>query len=461
MSETSRKKRPPKVLAYQKIARIVNGKLSRSPAFTSRHYVTEMMAGYYEVLRQLGDDPDIVGIVTRSALASGIVKYSARYLSADVSCQLTAKEADSCVDYWCYETAPVATPRCFAWPEETGLAYTRLPWKPTTGWAPTWDGIMTRMSNRQAFKAWIGSLFDEKSGLQQYIWLMGDGNDGKGSVTRFLAKIFGTAYCAKKPPTPGDKFWTHGLLGKRLVVFPDCDDNKFIGSGLFKSLTGGDDIPIEAKGKMAYSTKLTAKYLVLSNERPVISPTHANLRRIIYCEMKARKDQANTRVFEEQLWAEGGAFLGQCIDLYKSAGSDTYEIVAKRGEIMKWASEGDDYFEMIFNRHFEVDKKAKSDWLPGTQIRIRLAKKDPGWDTTITDEDKVRKFLRWLERAKGVRLTSVTYREPGPDGTLERKVSDRYKWLVGKDSVMETAEHGKPRSHLKVANPPAEARHPD
>ena len=179
------------------------------------------------------------------------------------------------------------------------LAFTRLPWHAADDITPTWDLIISRMSNADAFTAWVGSLFDETSYQQQYVWLHGKGNEGKGCINRFLMRVFGPAYCAKQPKERGDKFWTHDLLGKRLVVFPDCNDSAFVASGLFKSMTGGDPIPVEAKGEMAYTTRLAAKYLIISNERPDLSSETADRRRIIYCEMTGRDDA------EAHLEAEG------------------------------------------------------------------------------------------------------------------------------------------------------------
>ena len=152
--------------------------------------------------------------------------------------------------------------------------------------------------------------------MQQYVWLHGKGNEGKGSLNRFLQRVFGPAYCSKQPNESGDKFWTHELLGKRLVVFPDCNDQKFVTSGLFKSMTGGDPVAVEAKGEMSYTTRLNAKYLVLSNEKPQISSEKADKRRIIYCEIAPREDLIDLN-FEARLWDEGGAFLGKCWSLYQ------------------------------------------------------------------------------------------------------------------------------------------------
>ncbi len=164
-------------------------------------------------------------------------------------------------------------------------------------------------------------------------------NDGKGAINRFLAKIFGGAYCAKQPPKVGDKFWTFGLIGKRLVAFPDCNDVRFVTSGLFKSLTGGDPVDV------------TAKYFFYSNEKPKISSEKADTRRIIYCEFEPTP-LISDPTFEDRLWEEGGAFLARCIDSYTSAHPTPGPIVCEQPQLADWLSVVEERFEVIYEQHF-------------------------------------------------------------------------------------------------------------
>lgn len=354
--------------------------------------------GIFKPISIISDnDPEIVKLIPPSVVAAHLVKALAKGKSSlDM---LTARDADHAIAYWLYVTPPVPPPRPFAWPGESGLAYARLPWKAEAGEIPTWERILGRMSNRHAFMAWIGSLFDEKSYEQQYVWIHGKGLEGKGAINRFLRSVFGPAYCTKQPPNRwGDKFWTHELLGKRLVVFPDCDDTSFVATGLFKSLTGGDPVTVEGKGEMAYTTKLNAKYMLFSNERPSLSSDVADRRRIIYCEIEPRsKDDPVDVDFEGKMWIEGGAFLGKCIEAYSPTAGQA--IKTDDESIGEWIETVEMNFAETFDFYFiETDDKAK--WLTGEQLQRTIR-----WKLKSRKEQIA--FISWLERVKGIKRQTV------------------------------------------------------
>lgn len=381
------------------------------------------------MLKQI-DSGGVVTIVPRGDLASAVAKYCKSALAKSDQFQLTARECEAAVDYWCYSTEPAQTPRVFSWPDEEGLTFTRLPWRAEPGPTPTWDRLLKRMSNTAAFCAWLGSIFDRESANQQYVWIMGEGNDGKGALNRFLRRVFGPGYQSKQPPgRHGDKFWTHGLLGKRLVVFPDCNDTEFVTSGLFKSLTGGDPVSVEVKGAMAYTAKLDAKYLIVSNERPDLSSSRADLRRVIYCEMEERsKGSADDLDFEEKLWREGGAFLSRCITEYEPY-IRLVSIPTEVEKIEDWVDGHEDSYLEVFEFYFELDEKeaAKDLWLPGEQVQRTLKR-------AFKSPESRRDFLRWMERKYKVRRMTVEL------GSGEgRSTPKRYRYLKLKNAMKDTA----------------------
>lgn len=373
-----------------------------------------------------------------TTVAADILRYCVNNLGADDQFQLTAEESHSCAKFWSYLSPPVKAPKPFAWPGDSGLAFTRLPWLPSHGETPTWNRIFERMSNAEAFMTWIGSLFDETSYQQQYVWLHGKGNEGKGCINRFLMRVFGPAYCAKQPKERGDKFWTHELMGKRLVVFPDCNDQALVASGLFKSMTGGDPIPVEAKGEMAYTTRLNAKYLIISNERPSISSETADKRRIIYCEISPRVGaEMDDEGFETRLWEEGGAFLGRCLAMYqKTAGKP---IACDSSLIADWVETVEMEFSEVFDFYFEVDttNAEKGLWATGETVQraLKLAYKSP---------KSRHEFLSWMERVKGITRRSVKF----PDN----KVAKLYIGLCHKNyiSVVDGNRSGRRSVDTKV-----------
>lgn len=117
---------------------------------------------------------------------------------------LTVKQAKEAVAYWVSVTPSLpAIPKIVAEKDFAGLCFHRLPFnferekKPT----PIFDEFFSRCTNAKAIKAWIGSLLYDNASRQQYVWLHGEGGDGKGSLTRFLQAILGPSYASTVVPT--------------------------------------------------------------------------------------------------------------------------------------------------------------------------------------------------------------------------------------------------------------------
>lgn len=389
-----------KALLHQTLAKVINRTSTAQAPLGTTYYVTSPNHGVFKALMGTDPlDPDIVGYVPRRMVAADILRYCERELSQNDQYQLTARDADGVADYWAYGTQPVPEPQPFSWPGESGLSFTRLPWHPVVGTTPTWDLFLNNMSNVGAFKIWVGSLFDMASYAQQYVWIRGGGSDGKGALNRFMSKVFGPAYVVKYPPSKEARFWTGNLIGKRLVVFPDCNDQNFITSSLFKSLVGADPVSIEEKNGPEYTTCLKAKYLVLSNNPPEISSEVSDKRRIIYCEMTAG-DAAPDSTYEEKLWEEGGAFLGNCIAAYKAEPAWGM-IPSVATELDSVIEDTEIDFHVVFDNYFEKCKNTTNKCPDCTspsnfQNALNLAFK--------SRESRLR-FTQWLAREHKVKKT--------------------------------------------------------
>lgn len=295
------------------------------------------------------------------------------------------------------------------WADEQGLTWQRLPWSRQNGVAPTWEKLLSRMSNAGAFVAWIGSLFYEESSLHNYVWLHGNGGDGKGAINRFLQRVFGRAYRSKQPPGQENRFWAYDLLGARLVVFPDCQDGGFVSRGLFKSLTGGDPICLEAKGQMSFTASLSAKYLILSNEKPLISSEIADMRRIIYCELEAGEYDPE---FEDKLWKEGGIFLAECIEAYQVLCPRHEPIKGETDQIREWVSTVEEPFEVVFAKYFKLVPEGRV--LPADMQKILREE----WPHKRMPQLE---FLHWLRRTHKVQKVQIR----------EKASDDRPRFYLG------------------------------
>ncbi len=362
---------------------------------------------------------------------------------------LTLTEARQVADLWRAFATPLPLKEIsnVRWQGETGYTWRRLPWELKRGPSPTWDALLDKMSNAQAFRHWIGSLFFDEAKQHQYVWMYGQGNDGKGSINRFLSRVFGRAYRSKQPPAPNDKFWTYGLIGARLVVFPDCNAQGFTSSGLFKSLTGGDPIDVEAKGRMSFTARLGCKFLFLSNENPNISSEHADMRRIIYCEFQRNGD--TEAGFEDRLWAEGGAFLSRCVHDYYVAHQTHGPIEADDETIRNWVSSNEEPFEQAFAAKFQLPNElyrgGTHEALAAlTREQLDLVTVQPETMLAILrdlfkDRREQQQFKMWLQRKYGVRKKGIR--------------------LEGKDMVVYRYVGVSLRSGLRMASTPINSWH--
>lgn len=279
---------------------------------------------------------------------------------------LTYAEAKEVYRQWCATEQALAEDDIAAVAElgQPGYTWHRLPWDIVDTGAPTpvFDEMMSRTSNHEAMMAWIGGLLEPKSDRQQYLYIYGTGQNGKSSLAKFLAEIFGDAYRSERIERKPNHFWTHGLVGARLVCFPDFDSDGLLNSGFFKSLTGDDAVRIEPKNQTPYTGKLTAKFLFLGNKEADITDTVANRRRIIYCTMAplgADTKRMPDRRYQALLWAEGPQWLAKCKAAWARLGAPTGAIeVASADHITELVNTNEEVHLDMFERWFFAEKSA-------------------------------------------------------------------------------------------------------
>lgn len=263
------------------------------------------------------------------------------------------RQIQGAVRYWAMITNPTEKPQLFGWSDSQHLVRRRLPFSCETGPTPLFDEMMSRFTNSDALMAFIGSLFFPDSNMQQYVWMYGQGNDGKGTLSRFLARALGHLYTSQQTPSVTDRFWTYGIKDARLVVFPDTNNTSFVTSGLFKALTGGDWVRVEIKGGKVFCIQPMAKFMFLSNEQPDLSSEKADQRRIIYCHCQSFEAEHDS-TYEARLWLEGGYFLSKCVEAYKAACPNHEQIIADREQIVEITATNEEPFSAFLSNEFNV-----------------------------------------------------------------------------------------------------------
>ncbi len=392
-------KKTPKGETYRYIARAINrDPTSQLPPFPVKYYVDEPSPGIKLYLRESVAE-NTVEYVHEHTLANDIITWVHKdVIPVCHGYELEFKQAVEAARVWKAQAPPVGPIKSVCWQHDAGLTFRRLPWIKSYNSSSTFTEMFGRISNARALKCFIGSLFFDQSDMQQYVWLHGQGQNGKGALSRFLHRVFAGAYSSQIPPQSGDKFWTSMIMGKRLVVFPDCNNAGFVTSGLFKSLTGGDPVRVEQKGQPAGTAIMNAKYIFLSNERPSLSSEKADQRRIIYCEMGEVKAKTDPK-YGEKLWAEGASFLTECIMTYEKDCENHGPIPVKVDDILSdWVSTVEEELEIAFERNFELEPA--SHIMPAA-FQSRLQEIWP------RNRKMQLEFIKWLERTHMVRKKTV------------------------------------------------------
>jgi hypothetical protein len=295
--ETKEKKesKPSAGLIYHDIATAINHDKTLQevglPPFQSRYVVFKREKSGNEIVYI--DENNIAIRAEIEDVAADIMKYVKKHLFSKKAFQFTAKHALECAKSWELSAYPCEQPKAFLWKNEPGITFNRLPWdyyesigKPY----PMWEELLSRIKiNKSAFCEFIASIFFEDSYNQQYLWLNGQGGDGKGTILNVLQRIFGQLFYAGICPgerVEKEKFlWP--MYGCRVISFDDIKSThlKLPTYDWFMSLTGGMEISIRAHYKKPVSVRFNSKIICTANGEPQISSERSDLRRLVYGEL--------------------------------------------------------------------------------------------------------------------------------------------------------------------------------
>lgn len=397
--------------------------------FGHKFHVAEDTAGHQIYLKEESDGQ--LRFVSGEMILNNLISYFKRHCTHTHATDVKPADFKYAMQLWASDVRPIDldTVAPVLQKSTPGICFHRLPFDLSMGEFPTWQEMFNRTSNGTALKLWIGSLFFQQSDMQTYVWIYGEGEDGKGSLARALMRALGDYHSASEQvPTRENRFWTSGLLGKRLVVFPDCNNYGFPQTGLFKSLTGGDRQRIERKNEQPFTTTLKAKYLFLSNEKPSLSGQQSDRRRAIYCELK-RPTVNFGRGYEGFLWDEMPYFLFHCVKLYLAACPNHEKIPVDESVIDTLVSDNEEFYEYLYERRFESTPiENRQEWLKAEKNNRPHVTANRFVDIMrqekLSEFDK-RRFKAWLIRCHKVEFDEVV--------KLNNKSTRAIFWLKEKD----------------------------
>jgi ribosomal protein S6E (S10) len=261
------------------------------------------------------------------------------------------------------------------------------------------DGLDT---NKEAFLAYLGSLFDPRKTLQQYLWISGNGGDGKGAIFRLLARIFAQSYVSVTTEARHiDKHWQSKLVGKRLAVCGDTKNLEFINSSIFMQVTGGDHVTVRPMYKAEYTTHLNTMFIFGANADPAITTEDSGKRRAIICRLD-RGEYQHFDNFEERIWEERGGILFKCWEAWKKV-RDKPRIPVDEESLQRLGEDTEEYWQYLLERYFEVGRNLEVSSVD-VQKCLNLERKN------LTNQEKGA-WKRWLKRVHGI--GSVQRKEGG------------------------------------------------
>ena len=264
-----------------------------------------------------------------------------------------------------------------------------------------------RSSDPDVLQAFIGSIFVPNSYRQQYLYLFGEGSDGKGTLFNLLDRMLGQTFIAEDVPKEVAPFWSSGLIGKRLCVFPDLERSGFPMTPRFRKLTGDDSIRVEEKFKKQYSTKIFTKFIFASNDELQMTSRKADKRRALYVAMKSFRGQADNQ-YLDKLWEEAPAIYALCLDKYN-------KLTTKHGPIRQEAVDELQYdvdceTDAFFDRYFNSSPKGHitgADWL---NAQKHYFKRSPNGQENqmLLGALKKRYGGSKIRKAQGIIVTGIT-----------------------------------------------------
>lgn len=376
------------------------GILAFKDHYKKKFYPVKLDEGNYGIVEEL---PGKVIKHTRStAVVKALTQFSKIIPNVLQEYKLTATKYSEVVAHWENSTDdfPLEDVKPVLQKSEKGYCFHRLDFDAHEQETPLFDDILDHIeTNKDAFLAFIGMLFDPTAPRQQYLWLHGEGGDGKGSITRFLRRLFGPSYVALQTHERMiNQFYTSRMVGKRVGVFQDCHNPAFVQSEMFMMLSGGDPVFIEPKMVPGYTDDIPTMFIFASNDLPRITGSEAHMRRAVICTMRKRTHYNGSKLtYEDRLWVERAGILHKCWQAWLRHKAHDGCIIAELDIVREVASDTEEKFESIFHKFFKVSDDDKTGLAANifSDVMTNQAK--------IYDSKQVGLFVKFIARKYGIK----------------------------------------------------------
>lgn len=372
-----------KILNFQKVKKIAFDLLDMNV----KAYIDD--SGGAVLLRLL--EGGICKQTTIEALSSMIGEHL-RKKSTDFSADVLRKIIKTWID---------GTPKLTSIPasfsvDKTELTFNRININPVFGQCPTWDDFIKRCgANGEAVKAFTYSIFEKADLSRQYLFLKGEGRDGKGSYIRWLNSNFNDQLAGLEAK---NDHWPSMCVGKRIGVFNDLVNTQVVLSSQFKQITGGDKVTITQKYEKAVDVILDTKFIITSNKSASFLTTEAERRRVIYVELVPSNEIIVD--YELKLKLESDAFLFKCREAYNRLyKKDIQQIKCDYSGFDAAASSFEESTEALFESAFEI---CKDEYVTANDFIARLNHEG------VRDSRAVNALKEWMTRNRKIKREQKT-----------------------------------------------------
>lgn len=159
----------------------------------------------------------------------------------------------------------------------------------TDGPTPEFDGFMTSVEDvvRGPFMACIYASIFDKAHHSLVTWLHGEGSNGKSQFFSAINEYFGgTLVGSMSTKSLSGDFGLEGLIGKRLIIWGDCQNGNALSTNEVHGITGGDFMSVNRKNKPIIDYKFNSVLFIGANKPPEIKMNAVNeTRRVLYVPM--------------------------------------------------------------------------------------------------------------------------------------------------------------------------------
>lgn len=173
------------------------------------------------------------------------------------------------------------------------------------------EQLQPKESHREFLLNWLAYFLVPSNPRQKSLFMIGDGSNGKGVLTRLMTTLLGEKNVSSIaiPQLHLESYQMPHLKNKVVNFAPDSDDKDQLNIGAFKALTGGDRVMVRIIHKDPFEFTYTGKLVFQVNKMPYFRKVDsAVLRRIEILQFSniiPEKDRIEN--FEEKLLADGGS----------------------------------------------------------------------------------------------------------------------------------------------------------